>query len=363
MPKIEKKQKKIDKSENNISNRIDELDERRRVILKCIIKTYLDTGEPVGSRTISKLIDMDISSATIRNEMSDLFDLGYILQPHTSAGRIPSDKGYRFYVDNLMQENAIEIKNIKAEMTARVDRLEDTLKGLVQSLANNTNYAALIKGPTISNNIIKYVQISNIEEKKILVVVVAEGNIVKTNIVDIEKVISPQDIIDLQLVLNNILTGKTVSDVQVFDFNKEIKDSIKQKNIVISIIEAIKKILSEEQPENQIYTSGANNFFKYKDFVEKEKVSSLVEAFEQKNELAKLVSNVSKKQEETAVNVYIGEETNLESMKDCSVVTANCDFGNGMKGTIGIVGPKRMDYEKVLKAFKNVFQTAKKELE
>ena len=156
-----------------------ELDGRKVTILKAIIKTYLETGEPVGSRTISKYSDLKLSSATIRNEMSDLEEMGYIIQPHTSAGRIPSDKGYRFYVDQLMEEKEQEISQVQELMFQRVDRLELVLKRLVQMLASNTNYAALISGPHYDQNKLKFIQLSKMDADKLLLVIVMEGNIIK----------------------------------------------------------------------------------------------------------------------------------------------------------------------------------------
>ena len=340
-------------------NSLNELDERKQLILKIIIKTYLDTAEPVGSRTISKILENSLSSATIRNEMSDLEDMGYIIKPHTSAGRIPSDKGYRFYVDNLIIEKNIEIENLKTQMFERVDKLENTLKNLVKTLATNTNYAALVSGPTIINNKIKYVQLSKLEEKKILVVIVAEGNYVKTYIVDINSLLNIDDILNISMSLNDILTGRSINELIEYDFQYEIKKLKKDKKEIEEIINNIKMSISNENKENLIYTFGANNFFKYKELTENEKANNLLETFEHKNELAELVKTVKEKNN-AGLKIYIGEESPIDSMKDCSVVTANCNFGNGMIATIGVVGPKRMDYEKVIKMIKNIIDIEKK---
>lgn len=338
------------------------LDERKKDILLTIIKLYLETGEPVGSRTISKKIGNVLSSATIRNEMSDLEELGYIIKPHTSAGRIPSDKGYRLYVNNLMKEKENEIKNLKTEMTARVDKLEDMLKTFVKTLAANTNYAAMIAGPSINNSKIKYVQLSNLGDKKVLIVVVAEGNVVKTKIVEFDKIIDAKVILDLNETLNNILSGEKVSELSGDRINDEINKLKKNKNEVATIVSEIGAAFEETNETDNIWTYGSNNFFKYKEFSESGNVSSLVETFEQKKDLAKLVEKANQENEETGLKVYIGEESSVNAMKDCSIVTANCDFGNGMKGTIGVVGPKRMDYEKVLKTIKNTMQSMNKDL-
>ena len=351
-----KKLEIVEKSDSQV------LDERKKEILLTIIKLYLETGEPVGSRTISKKIGNALSSATIRNEMSDLEELGYIIKPHTSAGRVPSDKGYRLYVNNLMKEKEDEIKNLKTEMSARVDKLEDMLKTFVKTLATNTNYAAMIAGPSINNSIIKYIQLSNLGDKKVLIVVVAEGNVVKTKIVDFNKIIDAKVILDLNEILNNILSGEQVSNLVSERINNEISQLKKNKTEIATIVKEIWNAFDEQSDTDNIWTYGSNNFFKYKEFAESGNVSSLVETFEQKKDLAKLVEKANQENEETGLKVYIGEESSVNAMKDCSIVTANCDFGNGMKGTIGIVGPKRMDYEKVLKTIKNTMQSMNKDL-
>lgn len=350
------------KNDTVVAN-VDILDDRKKEILLTIIKMYLDTGEPVGSRTISKKNGMSLSSATIRNEMSDLEELGYIVKPHTSAGRIPSDKGYRFYVNNLIKEKDSEIKNIKTEMNARVDKLEDMLKVVVKTIASNTNYAAMIAGPKVSTTKIKYVQLSNLENNKVLVVLVAEGNVVKTSIVDLDRVIDAKEILDLSMTLNNILSGEKVSDIKGEKVTKEIGKLKKNKKDITIIIDHIEDAFIEKTNFDNILTYGSNNFFKYKEFAENGDIGSLVEAFEQKKDLARIVDKANEDSEETGLKVYIGEESPVNTMKDCSIVTANCDFGNGMKGTIGVVGPKRMDYEKVLKTIKNTMQNISKELE
>ena len=338
------------------------IDGRKKDILLTIIKLYLETGEPVGSRTISKKIGMSLSSATIRNEMSDLEEMGYIIKPHTSAGRIPSDKGYRLYVNNLIREKDNEIKSLKTEMTERVDKLEDMLKTVVKTIAANTNYAAMIAGPTVNTSKIKYVQISNLENNKVLVVLVAEGNVVKTNIVELDKVLDAKEILDVSMALNNILSGEKISDIKSERVKKEVQAIKSNKKTFETILNSIVEAFEEKSDFDNILTYGSNNFFKYKEFAENNNIGELVKAFEQKTDLARIVEKANEDAKETGLNVYIGEESTVNAMKDCSIVTANCDFGNGMRGTIGVVGPKRMDYEKVLKTIKNTMQNIGKDL-
>ena len=192
-----------------------ELDERKRKILKAIIQTYLETGEPVGSRTISKYTDLNLSSATIRNEMSDLEEMGYILQPHTSAGRIPSDKGYRLYVDELMREKEQEVADIKNMVIEKTDRMEKVLQQVVKVLASSTNYATLITGPEYHRNKVKLIQLSKVNEEQLLAVIVVEGNLVKNQMIDLDETINDEQILKLNLLLNTQLNGLTIEEINL----------------------------------------------------------------------------------------------------------------------------------------------------
>ena len=192
-----------------------ELDERKRKILKAIIQTYLETGEPVGSRTISKYTDLNLSSATIRNEMSDLEEMGYILQPHTSAGRIPSDKGYRLYVDELMREKDQEVADIKNMVIEKTDRMEKVLQQVVKVLASSTNYATLITGPEYHRNKVKFIQLSKVNEEQLLAVIVVEGNLVKNQMIDLDETINDEQILKLNLLLNTQLNGLTIEEINL----------------------------------------------------------------------------------------------------------------------------------------------------
>ena len=192
-----------------------ELDERKRKILKAIIQTYLDTGEPVGSRTISKYTDLNLSSATIRNEMSDLEELGYILQPHTSAGRIPSDKGYRLYVDELMKEKEKEVSEIKDLMIEKTDKMEKVLQQVAKVLAINTNYATMISGPTYHRNKLKFIQLSKVGDNQLLAVLVTDSNLVKNQMIDLQEPMSDETVLKLNLLLNTQLNGLTIEEINL----------------------------------------------------------------------------------------------------------------------------------------------------
>ena len=331
-----------------------QLDERKKKILKAIIQTYLETGEPVGSRTISKYTDLNLSSATIRNEMSDLEELGYILQPHTSAGRIPSDAGYRLYVDELMREKEQEVSEIKELMIERTDKMEKVLKQVVKVLASNTNYATMITGPTYHRNKLKFIQLSKVAEMQLLAVLVIEGNIVKNHMITLQEPMDDDTVLKLNLLLNTQLNGLTIEEINLGMITKMKEQAGIHSAVVGSVIDAVANAIAVDDDEVEIYTSGTTNIFKYPELADTSKASELISAFEEKQELVDLVKDTMNSEENTGIQVYIGNETPVKTMKDCSVVTATYDLGDGMQGTIGIIGPKRMDYENVVNNLKTL---------
>ena len=323
-----------------------ELDERKAKILKSIIRNYLETGEPVGSRTISKDDELNLSSATIRNEMADLEEMGLIMQPHTSAGRIPTDKGYRLYVDELMEEERRESKEERNMLIERVDKLETLLTNLAKMLAANTNYTTLVSAPQTSKNKLRFLQLSKVDENSVLAVIMLEGNMVKNTIIKTESAIDEQTILKLNLLLNSFLTGLSIEDINLGLMTKLKAEAGEYSTVVEELLGAISQMLIDSAP--QIYTSGATNIFKYPELTEGEKASELINAFEEKEALNELVTTSMQNKNENEIQIYIGNESPVQSMKDCSVVTASYELGEGMTGVIGIVGPKRMDYEKVV---------------
>ena len=330
-----------------------ELDARKEKILKAIIQTYLETGEPVGSRTISKYTDLNLSSATIRNEMSDLEELGYILQPHTSAGRIPSDKGYRLYVDALMEEKRQEVAEIKDLMIEKTNKMEKVLQQVVKVLAANTNYATMITGPSYHQNKVKFIQLSKVNEEQLLAVIVVEGNLVKNQILSMQDPIDDEQILKLNLLLNTQLNGLTVQEINLSLIAKMKEQAGIHSKVVSDVLDAVAEAIGMEE-DVQVYTSGATNIFKYPELADSSKASELISAFEEKKVLADMVKETEAEENSTGIQVYIGSETPVSTMKDCSVVTATYELGQGMRGTIGIIGPKRMDYENVVDNLKTL---------
>ena len=334
---------------------MEQLSERKMKILQAIVANYLETGEPVGSRTISKYTDLNLSSATIRNEMADLEESGYIEQPHTSAGRIPTDAGYRVYVDQLMQERDTEAAEMRQEregLLERVDRMEVMLKQVAKVLAYNTNYAAMITAPQNQQIRVKFLQLTMVDDHHILAVIVVDGNVIKNQLVEVEEPLGNDEVLKLSILMNSFLQGASLSDINI-----EMIQTMKvQAGIYADVLDRVLNGVVEavrEADERQIYTSGATNILKYPEIGDAEKTSVLLDAFEEKKMLNKLADETLSS-DEKGIQVYIGDETPVKTMKDCSVVTATYELGEGMKGTIGIIGPKRMDYEHVMKTLKTL---------
>ena len=345
-----------------------ELGERKKTILKAIIQTYLETGEPVGSRTISKYADLNLSSATIRNEMSDLEEMGYIVQPHTSAGRIPSDKGYRFYVDQMMEYKEREVTEMKELMIQKQDKMEQILKQVVKVLANNTNYATMITAPQYHRTKLKFIQLSVISESQMLAVVVTEGNVVKNKMLHMEHRLDNETVLKLNILLNTSLNGLTMEQINLGTIAKLKEQAGIHSEVVNSVLDAVAEAIRMDDEDLEIYTSGATNIFKYPELSDNERARELISAFEEKKQLVNLVAETMNSEENTGIQVYIGNESPMQNMKDCSVVTAAYELGDGMKGTIGIIGPKRMDYDRVVSALKtlttqldSIFENTEKE--
>lgn len=326
------------------------LDERKVKILQAIIRNYMETGEPVGSRTVSKYTDLNLSSATIRNEMSDLEEMGYILQPYTSAGRIPSDKAYRFYVDQLMTDKEQEVEDMKELLVEKADKIDLLLQQVAKLLAENTNYTTMVSQPKYEHKKIKFIQINQITGNQLLVILVLNNNHVSNKFINLEQELEDGVVPQLSFIFNAALNGLDFTEI-----NMQMMQQIKEQagdysDLAGSILDAIGEVMSEVD-DSKVYTSGATNILKYPELTDKGMVTELLSTFEEKQVLSAWVDD--KPKEEHGIQVYIGEESPVESMRDCSVVTATYQIEEGVYGKIGIVGPKRMNYEKVVSTLKN----------
>ena len=280
-----------------------ELTERKVKILQAVIRNYLETGEPVGSRTISKYTDLNLSSATIRNEMADLEEMGYIVQPHTSAGRIPTDKGYRLYVDDLMKEKVQELDNREKKVTERenllfekVDKVETLLQNMAKMLATNTNYATMISTSRDNEDRIKFIQLSLMDDNQILCIVVSGRNRVVNKIIKVKDQINEEMVLRLNVALNTSLAGLAVEQINIAVISTLTSNAGEHKELVTDVLQAITEAIASEA-QMKIYTSGATNILKYPELSSNENASLLLSTFEEKVQKMtdKFIAEIDKK--------------------------------------------------------------------
>ncbi len=325
------------------------LDDRKLRILQAIIDDYIHSAEPVGSRTIAKKHELGLSSATIRNEMADLEEMGFLEQPHTSAGRVPSDKGYRLYVDKLMQINElsdIDIENIRNAMDIKINELSQIIRNASVAMSQITKYTSMAVTPHIKRSVLKAVQVVPIEPGKALVIVVTDSNIVRNNLVRIPEKTTPDFLIQVSNMLNDKLKGYTLEMLKNNLLNGEAEQLTSlpydlMKPILDGIEDLIKLI---DQPE--IYLEGTTNIMNYPEFKEVQKVKEFLSLLDEKKLMSDILNSDHFKTNE--IIIQIGNENVIDGIKDCSLVTASYSVDDYVIGAIGIIGPTRMEYSKVV---------------
>ncbi|MCL1936330.1 MAG: heat-inducible transcriptional repressor HrcA [Defluviitaleaceae bacterium] len=313
------------------------LNERKIKILEAIINDYIKFGEPVSSRSLEKRHNFGISSATIRNEMSDLEDFGFIYQPHTSSGRVPTDLGYRLHVDNLTLRDLTseESEYLKTIIETNINHMEYLMKETAKAISLLTNYATIISEVSHQKLSVKYIQLIPMDSSNIVIVIITVSRIVKNSVLNVPNAPDLETLNKLTLFLNELLCGKTVEDIVIIN----IQDN-PHKNLIGKIIEVIVRILTLEE-RTQIFTSGVNNILNYPEFSDLEKTKGIFKTFEEKDVLITLLD---KKDNNDNIQVVIGSENSLVEMKNCSVIKATYKQDDSPIGSIGIIGPTRMDY-------------------
>jgi heat-inducible transcriptional repressor len=231
--------------------------------------------------------------------------------------------------------------------------MEQELQQVVKVLANNTNYATMITAPSYHRNKLKFIQLSQVDSEQILAVIVTEGNIVKNQMIPVSETLDNETMLKLNILLNSSLNGLSLEEINLATISKLKEQAGIHSNIISDVLDAVAGAVQEDE-DLQIYTSGATNIFKYPELSDSQRASELIYTFEEKQQLADLVSQAKEGQDETGIQIYIGNESPVATMKDCSVVTATYELGEGMQGTIGIIGPKRMDYENVVDNLKTL---------
>ncbi|MCL2400516.1 MAG: heat-inducible transcriptional repressor HrcA, partial [Defluviitaleaceae bacterium] len=323
-----------------------------------IVMDYIATAEPIGSRTIAKKYDLGISSATIRNEMSDLEDLGLIMQPHTSSGRVPSDLGYRLYVDNLMRYRPLtddETMFLQQMIMNNIHHVDYLMQETAKALAYLTRYAIIVSEPREKKIAIKYVQLMPMDERSILVIWVTDTKAVKNKILLIQDPPDYDTLTSLSKILNNALQNKTIEAIDKQMVSDLLEGFGNNARLLMPILGVLVNALKSD---GQIYTSGVNNFLAFPEFADREKVQAVFKALEERDMLITLFgSNL-----EDDIQIIIGTENQVEPLQNCSVIRANFSLRD-QGGIIGIIGPTRMDYAQAVSVMKGMLHNITKVLE
>jgi len=327
-----------------------ELNERKRKILNTIINEYISSAEPIGSRHIAKRADLGLSSATIRNEMADLEDMGYLEQPHTSAGRIPSDKGYRFYVNELMEgyeATQQDIDLLAAAMTVKMSQFDKVIRQASMLLSQLTNYTAFLMTPQLKQGAIKTIELIPIDTTSFLVVLVTNEGIMKNKRIITPNGVNSEYIPKISSILKEKLSGLSLDEIGIKKIS-EIKSALGENGkVLIPILEFISEIIDDIQKETDVYLSGVSNIFNFPEYRDIGRAKEFIEFLDDKNSITKAVADMEK-DDDRVIRIRIGKENDLDIMQNLSLVTTDYHLGNHSAGKIGIIGPTRMNYSKVV---------------
>lgn len=329
------------------------MDERKKRILQAIIDDYIDTAEPIGSRTIARKYELGLSSATIRNEMADLEDMGYLAQPHTSAGRVPSDKGYRLYVDELMRVRDLqkeESERMRTEMETQINELNQLLKQASAVLSRYTRYTSMAVTPQLKASTIKSIQVVPIETGKAMVIVVTNAGIIRNTLVKIADIIQPDMLVVISNELNDKLAGLTVEQVCSGKTIELENHTGMPLDVLMPVINGVADCVAKiDSPE--VYVEGSTNIFNYPEFRDVSKAREFMNVLDEKSSLFKIMTS---RTEPGEITVRIGSENDMSVIRDCTLITANYNLPDNFKGSIGIIGPTRMEYPRVISLLKYV---------
>ena len=325
------------------------LDERKKKVLQAIVEEYINTAEPVSSNSLTNHYGLNCSSATIRNEMAELEKIGYLDKTHTSSGRIPSAKGYRYYVDELINDQAIsleEIKYISSKLETKVNEIEDLTKITANTISEVTHYTTVSIGPKTSSQLIEEIKFVLLGSRMMLAVILTDTGLVKETIIKFDEDINEKQVETMNYMFNHKLKGQPIETIDR-PLEEYLYDEMTYSvNVIKPVIEQIKKVLEEDK----IYLEGANKSFDLPEFNSLEVAKNFVNILDTKE----LVSDMLNTGFAKDINIYIGEENEKEELKDFSVVTFKHKVNGKDLGTIGIIGPKRMDYSKVISVMKYI---------
>jgi heat-inducible transcriptional repressor len=325
------------------------LDERTRNILMAVIHSFIHTGEPVGSRTISKRFDFGLSPATIRNIMSDLEELGFLGQPHTSAGRMPTDQGYRFYVDNLRG-----IEALSAEESALISQryapyhgeVDEVMAGTSRLLSEIYRYAGVVLH-IFAITIFKRIEFVKIRGRQVLAIFVMESGMVHNRLIILDEEMTQEELYQISNYLNQEFSGQPLRTIRQHVLDRMAEEKAQYDKLSQQALSVGAKTFGETSEDaSDIYLGGTSNIMDQPEFASNlDQMKELFKAFEEKN---RLISLLDKCLDEPGVHVIIGSETPFKDMHECSFVTHTYSYDNRTLGVLGVVGPKRMVYPRVM---------------
>ncbi|MDW7674090.1 MAG: heat-inducible transcriptional repressor HrcA [Bacillota bacterium] len=339
------------------------MNERKKKVLLAIVQDYIQTAEPVGSRTISKKYNLKVSPATIRNEMADLEEMGLIEQPHTSAGRIPSNLGYRYYVDSLMERNPLsqnQESHIQNELNQRLKQMDNVILQTSKLLSELTQYTSLVDSPKISLNSIKHVQLVPFQLQQALVLVVTESGGVVQRFMPIPEEITADDLNRISQVLNKRLQGKSVASIRKDILDDIYSELVRQKKVINAMLEIVEQALTAEA-ENKVYLGGTLNILNQPEFKDVEKIKQILGILDEEEVLRNLLAPTLQSGAD-GITIKIGTENKLAGISGCSIITATYSVEGQQVGTIGLLGPTRMDYAKAIAVIETMSKSLSKVL-
>jgi len=329
------------------------LTDRQKKILKAVVEDYISSAEPIGSRHIAKKTDISLSSATIRNELADLEDLGYLVKTHTSSGRVPSDLGYRTYVDSLIETYLVqmqEIGSLKAQMQQKMRDLDFYIKRVLEIAAGHTNLTAVALTPDYTQGTIKNIEFILLDRFNIMLILVTDSNVVKSKHINLKMEVDIDFIADLKEQLNEYISGRTIEEIFRTSFEELTLKLRGDHSAVVEILEFVYSTISEIN-ENELYLSGETNMLALPEFKDVKKAKDFLELVHDKT---KMKSILSANMKGDIMSVVIGDESNSDDTKGLSMVLSTYKITDTVYGAIGIIGPTRMDYGKAISSLEYI---------
>lgn len=322
------------------------LNDRKLMILQAIVKDYIESAEPVGSRSLSKKYNLGISPATIRNEMADLEELGYIKQPHTSAGRVPSDKGYRLYVDQLMEIKRTADQNrvrLKTELLRQYNELEQMLQYTSKLLSEFTNYTSIVLAPQVKKSRLKEIKLARIDDENMLAVFITNTGLIQNPIFRVPPELTADELEKIANFLNHEFVGMPLEEIE----NRlagTLKDELEKFHSAVHAVMPELFHALEQMSDMGLYLSGTTNIFNFPEFSDLSKARDFLTLLEEKQVISRLITDPGGGQ----LKISIGSENQIQKAQECSIVTASYQMDNQTVGWLSVIGPTRMDYAHVI---------------